>query len=244
MKRYAVALIAVLSLWGCSDDPAGPSGPQISMTSHYREAAWSSAAPKAPASPRGPMAVDSLRITRARFVLRDVEFKSLTDTADLRTKPFVMEFSVAGEVRFVGGVTVPPGVYDEVEYDVHRVDSSDLEGLSSAETALFADFLADERYSIIVDGVVYRDGDTGSLFRFRSKIDAQQKHVLTIPLIVSEANRERNVTLAVSSYGWFRNSGGALLDPADPVDQSVIDENLKSSIRVYKDDNRDGAADL
>jgi len=237
------AVVMSLVFWSCSDSPTEPSGGQLSMTSMYTANAFPASVPKVSGSVPSAVAVDSVTISRVRFVLRDIEFKSETDSVNLRTNPVVLELNLLSNLQDVGVTNVPYGTFDEVEFDVHRIDSSDLQGLSSSETTQFAHFLAGERYSIIIDGTVYQSGGTGNIFQFRSKIDAQQKYQLTTPLVVSEAFPAANVTLAVSSAGWFKNSTGVLLDPTDINNQSLIDENLKASIRVFKDDDRDGSED-
>jgi len=213
------------------------------MTSLYTVNVLPAAAPKMASSSFDLMAVDSISISRVRFVLRDIEFKSTTDSVKLRTKPVVLELNIDRTLQDVGVTNVPYGTYQEVEFDVHRVDSSDLDGMSPTETAPFSEFLAGERYSIIINGTVYSNGDTGHVFQFQSKIDAQQKYDLTTPLVISGTSTSANVTLVISSAGWFKNPSGVLLDPSDANNESMIDENLKASIRVFKDDNRDGLED-
>lgn len=232
-----------LFLWSCADSPTEPTGGQLSMTSFYTVTAPPAATSRLAASSVSGLAVDSISISRARFVLRDIEVKSTTDSVKLRTQPLVLELNLGSTLQDVGVTNVPFGTYQRVEFDVHRVDSSDLNGMSTSETAPFADFLGGERYSIIIDGTVYSNGDTGRVFQFQSKVDAKQKYDLTTPIVISGTSTSANVTLVINSAGWFKNSSGVVLDPSDVNNESMIGENLKASIRVFKDDNKDGIED-
>ncbi len=231
-----VTLLAALAN-GCNDSSTEPvTTGQISLSSKYSTAAVLKTS-------IFPSAVDSIKITRARFVMKKIELETASDSAEFKTSPLVIELNLTGSVQTVGVANVPFGTYRELEFKVHRIDSSNISGLSSVEKASFADFLAGERYSIIIEGIVYTDGGTGQAFVFRSKVDAEQEYDLNPPLVVSEANPTANVTMVVSSFGWFRGSGGTLLDPTDSRNESQIGENLKESINVYKDDDRNGEKD-
>jgi hypothetical protein len=185
-------------------------------------------------------AVDSITISRARFVLSRIKLKTSADSTNFKTEPLIIELNLNGSVQTVGVVGVPFGTFREIEFKVHRVDSSDFVGSSQTKLAQFADFLAGDRYSIIIEGTVYRTGETGQAFVFRSRLMDEQKRDFIPELVVSEGSPAVNVTMLISSFGWFRDSGGTLLDPTDGNNESLIDHNLKSSIEFYKDNNRDG----
>ncbi len=230
-------LIISAFIVGCSDSTSPAADGQLTLSTRYTSQAVL-------AKTSGGTAVDSVRITRARLVLRDIKFKTAgEDSLNFRSQPIVLELSLAGAVQQVGLATVPFGTYSRIEFDVHRVESPEIAALPSAEQAAFADFLAGERYSIIIDGTVYRTGLAATSFSYRSKVDAKQKIDLSPALVVDQGTSEANSTLLVSSSGWFQAPGGGLVDPTDTNNEGVIDENLKASIRVFKDNNRDGTKD-
>lgn len=232
-----VAVILATLAIGCSDSTSPATDGQFSLSTQYTVQAVLAKA-------TSPSAVDSLRITRARLVLRDIKFKTLgEDSLNFRSQPIVVELALAGAVQQIGMTTVPFGTYNRIEFDVHRVEAPEIAALPSTEQAAFADFLAGERYSIIVEGTVYRTGLAPAAFTYRSKVDAKQKIDLSPEVVVNEGTTQVNATLVVSSAGWFTTTGGALVDPTDPNNEGVIDENMKSSIRVFKDNNRDGSKD-
>lgn len=238
MRIIAVMTVLVAAfVIGCSDSTSPATDGQFSLSTRYT-------VQTVLAKASGGAAVDSLRVTRARLVLRDIKFKTPgEDSLNFRSQPIVVDLALAGAVQQIGLTTVPFGTYNRIEFDVHRVEAPEIAALPSAEQAGFADFLAGERYSIIVEGTVYRTGLAPASFTYRSKVDAKQKIDMSPAVVVSEGTSQVNTTLVVSSAGWFTTTGGALVDPTDPNNEGVIDENLKASIRVFKDNNRDGSKD-
>lgn len=237
----AFVLTVSVAWMGCSKSTEPSTTGTLSLTSMYTK---SVVAPKFGLSKVGGiMAVDSLVISKARFVLRDIKFKSSVDSMNFKSDPLVLELNLAGSMQNVGVKDVPFATYNRIEFDVHRVESTEVALLPQAERALFADFLAGQRYSIIIDGTVYKTGLAAQAFTYRSKIDAKQKIDLVPALVVSESSIEANTTMLISSANWFRNQTGALVDPTDPNSEGVIDENLKNAIKVFKDNNRDGSKD-
>ncbi len=247
ISSYALLLGALFGS-GCdkTTDPAPTSG-ELSMTAKYTTSA--AALLKTSGTSLGSTAdiaaVDSIRVTKARFVLRDIKFKTAgEDSATFKTAPFVLTLNLGETPQTVAVVPMKFGTYRRVEFDVQRVEQPNISALPAADQAQFADFLAGERYSIIVEGMVYKDGSTtGTTFIYRSKVNAKQKIDLSPELVISEGSTSTNATLLISSARWFRAQNGSLVDPALTQSEGVIDENLKSSIRVFKDNNKDGSKD-
>lgn len=238
MNRASFLIAAAFVLFaGCSDATDPVTDGRLSLSTRYTSQ-------PVLGKTSGILAVDSILISRVRVVVRDIKFKTpSSDSLNYRTAPLVLELSLAGAVQPIGLTTVPFGTYSRIEFDVHRVEAPEIASLPAAEQALFADFLAGERYSVIVDGTVYRTGVAPATFAYRSKIDAKQKIDLDPAMVVNEATTDVNATLTLSSASWFKTSVGALVDPTDPNNEGVIDENIKASIRVFKDNNRDGTKD-
>lgn len=237
MKRLVCILCGLtlgVFVWGCdSSTDSKPTSGTLSMASKYTTTALAKIGQST--------AVDSIKITRARFVLRDIKFKSPKgDSSNFRTAPMVLELNLNGSVQNVGSITVPFGSYSKIEYDVHRVEKAEIPASDSLQ---FAEFLAGERYSIIINGIVYNSGAAPDTFTYRSKVDAKQKVDFDPAIEVSENSPTVNATIVVSSANWFRSQSGALVNPKDPNNEGVIDENLKASIKIYKDNNKDGSKD-
>lgn len=251
ISRFIGAGTLVLGVFwssGCdkSTEPAQTSG-ELSMTAKYTTSAAALLKSSATSfeSTAEVAAVDSIRITRARFVLRDIKFKTAgEDSASFKAAPFVMTLNLSEAPQAIAVVPMKFGTYRRVEFDVQRVEQPMISALPVADQAQFADFLAGERYSIIIEGLVFKDGSTtGAAFTYRSKVDAKQKIDLSPELVIAEGSTSVNATLLISSARWFRAQSGSLVDPTVSQSEGVIDENLKSSIRVFKDNNKDGSKD-
>jgi len=74
-------------------------------------------------------------------------------------------------------------------------------------------------------------------------VNVKQKIDLDPPLLIEEGSTSVNSTMLMSSDAWFRDQAGTLVDPTDTNNEGIIDENLKASIRVFKDNNKDGSKD-
>jgi hypothetical protein len=52
-----------------------------------------------------------------------------------------------------------------------------------------------------------------------------------------------NVTIAFNDFGWFKE-GSVDLDPSDPQNESLIDNNIKNSFkRIFIDNDKNGVPD-
>lgn len=235
-------VISGVILGGCSKSTEpSPTQGQISMASKYSSLS-APAASVYPYQSSSAAAVDSIQITRARFVLDRIKFKTQSDSADFRTAPTVLELNLSGSVQEISVANVPLGTYGRIEFRVHRVDSIEIASLPAAEQEQFQEFLSGNRYSIIINGTVYRTPQSDSAFVFLSRIDDAQKIDLVPELVISEGSTNANVSMLISSGDWFK-SGGSLLDPTDPNNENTISDNLRASIRVFKDNNKDGSKD-
>ena len=241
-KTIALFAIIVLSYNGCTDSTT--TGPEpaalgtISMTSFYDASVQTQ-----PEKFVSVNAVDSIKITRARLVLRDIKFKTeVEEIANFKTEPIVLELSLFGFLQDVAVENVPYGPYRKIEFDIHRVDPSDTLNLPLPEREKFRDFAQAERYSIIINGIVYKSGNAVN-FVYKSRINEKQKMTFDKELLITPENKTANVTLKLNSFGWFRTTNGTLLDPTDNGNSAEIDNNLKASIKVFKDDDKDGIKD-
>ena len=176
--------------------------------------------------------VDSVIISRARFVIKDLKFKSATeDSLNFKTAAFVLDLNLNGTEQNIAISEAPYGSYKRIEFDVHRIEAKTITGRT--DTAQFADFLKDEKYSVIISGTVRLNGKD-SAFTYRSKIDAKQKIDINPPLTISKDTANVNTTLRISSANWFRNKSGVFVDPNDKNNEGIIDENIKISIKLKR----------
>ncbi len=241
---FVIVLMSLLTafLAGCDKSTEPSKQGSLSFSSRYSSSVPPQAIISAIYKSGAVAAVDSIRISRSRFVLRDIKFKSATDSMNFQTAPMVLDLNLSSAVQTIRVTEVPFKTYERIEFEVHRVESTDVNVLPPAERAVFSDFLAGDRYSIIIEGTVYRTPESDISFVFRSRISAKQKVDLIPLLVINESNPVVNTTLLISSGNWF-SGGGGLLDPTDSRNENSISDNLKNSIRVFKDNNKDGSKD-
>ncbi len=237
----AIALM-VLAVSGCKDSGTSPGTGTISMNAKYLNRGTSSVLQNAGVT-ASSLGVDSITISQARVVLAKIKFEAEDEEADFKTAPFILNLNLNGTLQTISVANVPYGTYGEIKFRIHRVDSADVQGLPPADRVQFNDFLAGEGYSIIIDGLVYKNGGSGVSFTFKSRINAEQENELHPPLVVNSATPNVNATMTVNSYKWFRGFNNSLLDPTDSLSTSTIDENLRHSFRVFRDEDENGEDD-
>jgi len=188
------------------------------------------------------MTIDSLRITRARFVLGEIKYKTKSESSSFRKTPFVLELNLSSAIQNISLSDLPFGSYREIEYDVHCIEMNDMISLSSSEQMQFRDFAAAERYSIIISGKIYSGGQS-IVFTFRSRVSSKHTIGLSPEIVIGEQLVPVNATMFINSGGWFRSVSGDLLDPSDRQNENIISDNVSASIKVFKDNNKDGRND-
>ena len=78
-------------------------------------------------------------------------------------------------------------------------------------------------------------------FNFTSRGRAAIHIMFPAPITVGPGTS--NVTITVDVASWFKNSSGAVLDPADPANAVIISRNVRRSFRAFGDNNHDGRDD-
>ncbi len=185
---------------------------------------------------------DTIIVTRAQLVLREVEF-ARDETAcavendpsceDVEFGPVLVELPlVPGAVRQFAA-ELPVGTYVEVEFDVHKPDDDDPQDL---------DFL--QRHPEFVDVSIRVEGTfNGVAFVFISDLNVKQELDLVPPLILEES-MATNVTIFVAIDSWFRRVDGTLVDPATAnkggTNENLVRDNIIASFRAFEDQDEDG----
>ncbi len=249
--RYHVRLTAMLGLLAASAcaDPtplALRGGVAVS---------FSTRAPSPPPAPVGfaPAAMlddtivqgtDSLIITRARIVLREIELKRL-ETSDCTGDSIVgceevelgpvlvdLPLDIGAEQRFA--VDVPTGTYSRIDFEIHKVGDDDPADLAFRQAhPEFADI------SIRIEGSY-----NGQDFVFVSDVNVEQELDL-VPALMVDSTTNTNITIFVSLDTWFRSATGDLIDPATAnkggPNEGIVTENIKQSLEAFEDPDRDGS---
>ena len=180
-------------------------------------------------------------IDRVRIVIGDLKLERAggdlandADDQEFETGPFLIDLSsdadLSGSVKTVVSADVPDGTYSEVKFKIHKPDASEPGVSANAGLSAMAQLGA----SIVVDGTI-----DGASFTFTSALEVEQEFEGTFTL----SSGDRNVTLNVDPQTWFGGTGAARLDPRLDASRSQIESNIKLSMKVYEDDDRDGHED-
>ncbi len=251
MKAVMLAGLAMVPV-ACGDDATGPgtAAPSISLSVSIPASAPTPAITSGISFDRVFMdGASTLTLTRVAMVLRDVEleqeFGECDDLPDMieddceefETGPFLLELPMDETVQTVFAISdVPLGTYDELEFKVHKPEDA-VEGDTSFLT-LNPDF---------VDVSIRVEGDfDGTPFVYESDLNAEQEAQLNPPLVVTDGT-SLNITFSVDVATWFRAADGSLIDPATAnkgeLNEGIVEENIKASIDIFEDDDKDGSSD-
>ncbi len=186
-----------------------------------------------------------LVLQRVAIVLREVELDRMDgddcvdgdgedDCEEFEVGPRLLELPMDGSVEAVMAIQVPPGTYDELEFDIHKPDSTEDSAFVEANPA-FADI------SIRVEGTF-----DGTPFVYTTDVNGEQEIELVPPLVVDD-DQSLNVTLLLDVGAWFRDGAGSLLDPASAnsggPNESQVNNNIQNSIDAFEDNDSDGEED-
>jgi hypothetical protein len=196
------------------------------------------------------LGANTLVLTDVQLVARHIEFqrqgKEVTcerdvnaeqDCEELNVGPVLLDLTLAGGASQSFSVQVPAGTYDKAELHIHRVSGSD-----TADAAFLAANPGFDGVSIKATGTY-----NGTPFTFTTDLDAEQEIALSPP-ITTDGSTPASVTLMVDVSSWFKTADGTgLVDPATALvgqpNQSLVENNIKVSLKAFEDENHDGVSD-
>lgn len=176
-----------------------------------------------------------IELDTVKILIRDIKIKSKsgTDSSSIKVGPFVVKLNLIGTTTDFAIGNIPAGSYDRIKFEIHKIEAS--ETLSDPEFREGTD--ESLRYSVIVKGK-----HNTLPFIYKSRKSAKQDLKLETPVTVEE-NGIANLTITVDPFTWF-SDGTNTLDPTDPANESVIDNNIKESFKkAFRDNNHDGDED-
>ncbi len=253
MKRTTLIMAAAVLVAACSDSTSPGNRPAVSLSFAARAA--TGAAPVSPGlsmSPADEILTDGqneLIITKAEVVLREIELKRV-ETVDcdalepdddecekFQTAPILLDLPLDGGVAQDTAILVPAGMYDEVEFDIHKVSNDDPEDAQFRED--HPDMVGK---SIRVQGTFNTQP-----FTYETDLNVEQEFDLSPPLDVTDGSTSTNVTVLLDLDQWFRDLAGNLVNPQSGNkggdNEGLIKENIKQSIEAFEDHDSDGEPD-
>jgi hypothetical protein len=255
---FVAAPLVAVALAACSDNTGGSL--RLNLSSLRASSPAASAGFGAGASPAVVTAGDTTMLVlgndtivlrSVELVLREVEVKRIeangcdaiegnSDCEEFETGTTLVSLPLgATAIDAVVSVNAPAGMYDRLEFKIHKPESSD----DGAFIAANPDF---NGISVRVTGT-YSQAGTRSDFTFTSDLDASEEVMLATPLTVVDG-QPANVTLRVDVSSWFLNAGRtALLNPVSAntgqPNEGVVRDNIEGSFDAFRDDNHDGHDD-
>ena len=248
MKRTAMlSVLPALAMLACSDSTGLGSEPGVSLSFATR-APGVNAAPGFFASVQSDTLMDeqnTLIITSAEIVLREIELKRVEiedcDSAseddsceEFETGPILLSLPLDGSTATEVTIPVEVGVYDELEFDIHKVSNDDPE--DAEFRAAYPDMVGK---SMRIQGTF-----NGTAFTYETDLDVEQEFDLVPALTIDDTVTETNVTVRLNLSMWFRDGTGALVNPElgnkGGQYESLIKENIKQNIEAFEDHDRDG----
>ena len=186
------------------------------------------------------IANDTLELTEVKLLLSNIELEMDDGTEGddgedgdesfmVLVDPIVINLNLDGRATNFAVANVPPGLYEEVEFEIHKVEASE-----TPPDPEFKEGNADSlRYSVIVKG-----NFNTVPFVYKSKKSAQQELEFETPIEIVQ-NGVANLSIPVDPQRWFYKEG-ILLDPSNPANENDIDINIKDSFGdAYEDDDDD-----
>jgi hypothetical protein len=207
--------------------------------------------------------VESLQVSQALIVLKDIRFLAVPDSAHLRDSvecngdadredhdgwkkdstthfkgPFIVALHDTTPVQ-IAVDTIKPGNYAGIKFNIHKLRKSDV-----MRDPLLPDSLMG--YSVAVTGLVKYPGGSWVPFLFKADIDEDFK--VKGDFTVAEGQSVTPYVLKFELSSWFRSPSGRTLDPNDPTDRRGIRYAIKASLKGRmaggRDHDHDGRPDM
>lgn len=173
-------------------------------------------------------------ITEAKALIREVEFELEGSGIEheIHNAAFVVRFNLTGAVEVISAGKIPPGVYNKVKFQVHKPEDNE----TPPDPEFKEGTSGNQRYSFIIKGTY-----NGNSFVYKSRKSVNIVVNFNKPINLQEAGI--NLTMIINSVSWFKN-GSIVLDPRDPDNDDLIDDNIKNSFkRAFRDDDKNGLPD-
>lgn len=250
-RTTGLAVLAVAVLAACG----GGAKPAVSVSLKTTTGATSTTSPGG-SSTAGADLGNGIALTELRMIVRRITLFPVPQAPEAKPTPADMDtehpeaddrddfprssfgpFAVDAAFTSTSGTAIQPvfdadvdkGTYAGARIAVNTLDR----GASTTDPILSA--LQGLHASIVVDGTI-----DGQAFEFKTPMRvAQWKKG---PIVVGEGTT--NLTLDVNASGWFTGPDGTTrLDPRSGADRGEILENIRCSIRLIQDRDRDGKPD-
>lgn len=252
MRRSAFAFTTVTALaaLACSDSPTttGQPGVILSLASQAPTAAVGAGgfalAANAADGHTTTLGADVIVITKAEIVLREIELERVETTdcddatsvgavdacEELVSGPMLLGVPLGPDVMPAVQVTVQPGDYDELEFDIHKPED---DGSDPADMAFLTEHPDFAGISMRIEGTW-----NGDPFVYETDLNVEQELDLVPPLTLDDpATREVVVLVDLAAF-FVNDTGTGLVDPDSAnkggVSESLVTENIKRAFEAFE----------
>lgn len=236
--------VAIVAAAACSDS-TGSSRNAVTLSLTTRSSAIAAnRVPSSPLTSGAPLTItvgaNTIMISKAQIVMDEIELNTGSGTdcagsdgcAEMKLDPQLVDLPLDGVTQLDLGALVPPGTYHELEFKVDAVENGETAS-SATFIAAHPDFL---NVSVRVEGTF-----NGEPFVFTTHEDVDFD--LEFQPSVTLAEGATNITIGIDLSTWFRNSAGAVVDPRDEGNSSLIVNNIKNTFHAFEDRDHDGHED-
>lgn len=240
MRRYMLLLVAGLFLGGC-DDALGPQrdGPQVGIQFALSGSSSASVAPAgtgllralgtvAMTGTNGTLELDTIHVIVAEFELERTEGAedaceddrsgSDDDCEEFDVGPTFVNLPLDAGPTTAVTASVPPGSYEEVEFEVEDLDDDEentaerqrIAELTTSIRAQFPDWPRDA--SMRVAGTFTPTGGTPRPFVAYFEAEIEVEREFDTPFVVTEDDVSRTITVELNPSLWFSRVDGTVMD--------------------------------
>jgi len=178
---------------------------------------------------------NTLTITSAKFLIKEIEFENegSSNSHEFRIGPYAVNLNMSGTLIEIIKGNIPSGMYEKIKFKIHKPE--EFEPIPDPE---FREGTSgQQRYSVIAKGQF-----NGINFVYKSRESINMK--LTFQNLINISSTSAfNITAIVNPYKWFSFNGN-YIDPSNPNNTNIIDDNIKDSFEnVFEDNDKDGHPD-
>ncbi len=199
---------------------------------------------------------NTLEITDLRLIVSDIELEGDGDDDDgddsdgddndaefEMEKPLFLDLALNGDVTQAVAQTVPPGTYNEFDFEVDDVDLDDSDDDESVIQTLHDEIKEEfdnwpEDASMVVVGTFTPDGGEARAFTTYFEAELEVERTLEPPFEVTDEGTSRNLTVPLTPGQWFTNSDGSVRD------LSQDDYSNTGTVVEFEVEFEDGVAEI
>jgi hypothetical protein len=161
----------------------------------------------------------TLRVHDLRLIVDELSLEGEADSAEFETeRPFFLDLPLdTTEVASVVNDRIPPGTYNEFEFEVEdaELDDGDDEGLQALRDDIDAAGFSNwpNNASMVVQGTFTPENDTARSFTtyFEAEIEVELE-MEDRPFVIGGDDPTRRLTVNLDPRRWFSNPDGTVQD--------------------------------